>query len=142
MRVLLDTDVILDFLLVRESFFENASELLELNAQGIFDAYVSSITPINVFYLGRKVVGAPKIREGIAHLLTLVRISSVTRESLEQALGLPFADYEDGVQHVVATNSGLEAIVTRNLRDYKHATLPIFSPSDFLEKLKSQQSQR
>ena len=138
MRVLLDTDVILDFLLVREPFFEAASELLELNAHGIFDAYVSGITPINVFYLGRKVVGAPKIRKGIARLLTLVRICNVTKKSLEQALGLPFADYEDAVQHAVATGNGLEAIVTRNLRDYKQATLPIFSPSDFLKKLKSQ----
>lgn len=72
MRVLLDTDVMLDFLLERRPFFEAASELLELNANSVFDAYVSSITPINVFYLGRKFVGAPKIRQGIADLPTLV----------------------------------------------------------------------
>ena len=111
MRVLLDTDVILDFLLERSPFFEASSELLELNANGIFDAYISGITPINVFYIGRKIVGAPKIRQGIADLLKLVRISSVTQESLEEALGLPFADYEDAVQHAVATNSGPIAIV-------------------------------
>ena len=140
MRVLLDTDVILDFLLERRPFFEAASELLEFNANGIFDAYISAITPINVFYLGRKVVGAGKIRQGIADLLKLVRISNVTQESLEKALVLPFADYEDAVQHAVATSSGLEAIVTRNLSDYKNATLQVFSPSDYLEKLKSQQS--
>lgn len=138
MRVLLDTDVILDFLLERGPFFEAASELLELNANGTFDAYISGITPINVFYIGRKIVGAPKIREGIADLLKLVRIGSVTQESLEEALGLPFADYEDAVQHAVATSSGLEAIVTRDLGDYKNATLPVFSPPDFLNKLRTE----
>jgi predicted nucleic acid-binding protein len=138
MRVLLDTDVILDFLLERTPFFEPASELLELNANGIFDAYISAITPVNVFYTGRKVVGASNIRQGVADLLKLVRVSSVTQESLEKALGLPFADYEDAVQHAVASSNGMEAIVTRDIGDYKNATLPVFSPPDFLDKLRTE----
>jgi len=137
MRVLLDTDVILDFLLERNPFFEAASELIELNANDAFEAYISGITPINVFYIGRKIVGAAKIRQGITDLFTLVRISDVTRESL---LGLPFVDYEDAAQHAVAMNSKLDAIVTRDLSDYKNATLPVFSPLRFLEKLRSQQT--
>lgn len=140
MRALLDTDVILDFLLERRPFFEPASDLLELNADGVFDAYISDITPINVFYIGRKVVGAPKIRQGITDLLKLVRVISITKESLEEALALPFADYEDAVQHTAATSGALDAIVTRDLGDYKNATLQVFSPSDYLEKLKSQQT--
>jgi predicted nucleic acid-binding protein len=139
MRVLLDTDVILDFLLERTPFFEAASELIELNANDIFEAYVSGITPVNVFYIGRKIVGAAKIRQGITDLLTLVHISGVTGESLEEALGLAFADYHDAVQHAVAMNSGLDAIVTRDLGDYKNATLQVFSPLKFLEKLRSHQ---
>jgi predicted nucleic acid-binding protein len=139
MRALLDTDVILDFLLERKPFSEAASDLLEHNANGIFDAYISGITPINVFYLGRKVVGAPKIRQGIADLLRLVRISSVTLESLEKALDLPFADYEDAVQYCCATAEGLEAIVTRNVTDYKNSTLPVFTPAEFLSHIKSPQ---
>lgn len=136
---MLDTDVTLDFLLEREPFFEAATKLFELNANGIFDAYISAITPINVFYLGRKVVGAPKIRQGIADLLKLVRITSVTQESLEKALGLPFADYEDAVQHCCATVEGLEGIVTRNVKDYKNSTVPVFTPAEFLNHIKSRQ---
>ena len=138
MRVLLDTDVILDFLLRRSPFFEVASELMELTAHDIFDAHISAITPINVFYIGRKIVGTSKIREGITDLLKLVRIASVTQQSLEDALGLPFADYEDAVQHAVATSNGLDAIVTRDFGDFKNASLQVFSPSQFLDKLKSQ----
>jgi predicted nucleic acid-binding protein len=135
MRVLLDTDVILDFPLDRKPFFQAASELLELNANGSFDAYISSITPINVFYIGRKVVGASKIRQGIDDLLRLVRVTAVDQSSLIQALGLPFADYEDAVQHTSASNAGLDAIVTRNLDDYKSATLKVYSPTEFLDHL-------
>jgi len=68
----------------------------------------------------------------------VVQIDNVTRESLEEALGLPFADYEDAVQHAVATSNGLDAIVTRDLGDYKNASLHVYSPSEFLDKLKSQ----
>lgn len=140
MRVLLDTDVILDFLLERMPFFPAASELLELNANGTFDAYISSITAINVFYIGRKVVGAIKIRQGIDDLLRLVRVTAVDRASLIQALALPFTDYEDAVQHTSASAAGLDAIVTRNLSDYKNSTLPAYSPADFLNHLKHQQT--
>jgi len=138
MRVLLDTDIIFDFLLEREPFFQVARDLILFNTTGQFEGYISSITPINLFYHGRKIVGAGKAREGIADLLRLVRACPITHACLVQALSLSFADYEDAVQHSSAAASGLDAIVTRNLKDYKNATLPIFSPMDFLAKLKSQ----
>jgi predicted nucleic acid-binding protein len=140
MRVLLDTDVILDFLLDRKPFFQAASELLKRNASGSFDGYISSITPINVFYVGRKVVGAAPIRQGIDDLLRLVRVAAVDHSTFVQAIGSPLADYEDAVQHASAVAAGLEAIATRNLDDYRNATLPVYSPVDFLDQLELQQT--
>jgi predicted nucleic acid-binding protein len=135
MRVLLDTDVILDYLLEREPFNQTAEKLLELNAQGIFDAYISSITPINVFYIGRKIIERDKLKQALHDLLLAVSICPITHAALSQALNLPFADYEDAAQHASATTSHLDAIITRNLKDYKKATLPVFSPTDFLKQL-------
>jgi hypothetical protein len=51
------------------------------------------------------------------------------------AHSLQWSDYEDAIQHASATASGIEAIVTRNLNHYKDATLPIYSPADFLAQL-------
>ena len=110
------------------------------NTNGEFEGYISSITPVNLFYHGRKIVGAAKIRQGIADLLKLVRVCPITQASLIQALALPFADFEDAVQHASAAENDLEAIVTRNLKDYKNSTLSIFSPNDFLARLKSEQT--
>jgi predicted nucleic acid-binding protein len=135
MRVLLDTDVILDYLLEREPFAQTACELLELNAQGIFDGYISGITPINVFYIARKIIERGKLKQVLNDLLVAVRVCPITHAVLSQALTLPFNDYEDAVQHASATASHLDAIVTRNLDDYKNATLPVFSPTDFLNPL-------
>ena len=135
MRVLLDTDVVLDYLLEREPFAQTAGKLLELSAQGTFDAYISGITPINIFYIARKVMERDKLRLTLNDLLLAVRVCPITHDVLRQALALPFADYEDAVQHVSATASSLDALVTRNLSDYQTATLPVFSPTDLLNQL-------
>lgn len=137
MRVLLDTDVVLDFVLERASFFEAAGELFELAAQDAYVGYVSAITPVNIFYLGRKVKGAAPTQQAIRDLLTAVQVCPVDQTVLKDAFALPFADYEDAVQHASAAAAGLDAIVTRNLDDYKNATLPVFSPTDFLNHLKT-----
>jgi predicted nucleic acid-binding protein len=139
MRVLLDTDVVLDHLLERVPFAETAGKLLELNVLGAFDGYISAITPINIFYIGRKFMGRDELRQALQDLLLAVHVCSTTHDILSQAFGLPFADYEDAVQHACATANNLEAIVTRNLEDYKNATLPVFSPTEFLNQLTSPQ---
>ncbi|HEY0101293.1 MAG TPA: PIN domain-containing protein [Pyrinomonadaceae bacterium] len=138
MRVLLDSDVVLDFVLERKPFVEAAGELFELIAQGACDRYVSGITPINVFYLMRKAKGIDKARQAIGDLLIAFQVCPITHTVLKDACALPFADYEDAAQHASATASSLDAIVTRNLDDYKNATLPVYSPSDFLNHLKAQ----
>ena len=138
MRVLLDTDVVLDVIAERVPFAAAASELLDLGEQGLFEAYISAITPINIFYIARKAKSGANLRQAIEQLLQAVRVCPVDRSVLTDALISPITDYEDAVQHASAVAVGLDAIVTRNLGDYKNAALPIYSPTDFLSHLKSQ----
>lgn len=135
MRVLLDTDVVLDLLLDREPFAETAARLWEFHEQRIFEAHISGITPVNVFYIARKLKGQDLARLAVSELLRAVRVCPLDESALQSALSLPFADYEDAVQHACATASRLDAIVTRNLEDYKDATLPVLSPTDLLDRL-------
>src|SRR5436309_967223 len=99
MRVLLDTDVVLDFMLEREPFAEVARKLFEMIAQRAFDGYVSGITPVNIFYIGRKVKGVDATKQAISDLLTTVRVCPIDQDVLDDALASPIADYEDAVQH-------------------------------------------
>ena len=138
MRALLDTDVVLDVITERAPFAVAAAELLDLNEQGLFEAYISAITPINIFYIARKAKSSPDLKQAVKHLLQAVRVCPIDHAVLTDALALPFADYEDAVQHVSAGAIGLDAIVTRNLDDYQNATLPVYSPFDFLNYLKAQ----
>lgn len=140
MRVLLDTDVVLDVIMARVPFAQAAAELLDLHQQGLFEAYISGITPINIFYIARKARSSTDLRQAISKLLQTVRVCPLDHSVLTNAFNLPFNDYEDAVQHACATAGQLDAIVTRNLEDYKNATLPVFAPADFLSHIKAQRS--
>ncbi len=139
MRALLDTDVVLDVILALEPFARASTDLLNLNEQGLFEAYISGITPINIFYIAHKAKVRGNLREAIRQLLLSVRVCPLDHAILTTALALPFSDYEDAVQYASATENHPDAIVTRNLDDYRNATLPIFSPTDFLNQLTSDQ---
>jgi len=137
MRVLLDTNVVLDFLLDRAPFAEAAAALWQANEDGRLAAYVSVITPINVFYIARKLKGAPAARQLVESLLAACRVCELDRDMLLSALSLPLKDFEDAAQVVSAEGESLDALVTRDPNDYKNIRLPVLSPSDCLKRLSS-----
>src|SRR5690606_20406938 len=97
--------------------------------------FISAITPVNVFYLARKYTGAETARQLLDTLMNLWRVCPVDDRVLQAALALPLAEYEDAVQHASATAQNLDALVTRNLDDYRQATLEVLSPAEFLTRL-------
>jgi len=135
MRVLFDTNIILDLLLDREPFAEHAAELWCANADGRIEGFVSVITPINLFYIARRLRDHTTAFRAVQELLAAFAVCPLDQSSLHTALTLPFNDYEDAVQHVSAVNNSLDAIVTRNLKDFAGATIPVFSPAELLAKL-------
>lgn len=135
MRVLLDTNVILDFVLDRAPFARAAADIWQANEDGKIDAYVAAITPVNMFYIVRKVAGRAEAQSVLSGLLAACRIAPLDDRALKEALTLPFKDYEDAVQHVCATASQLDAIITRDPKDFEGATMPVLSPSEFLAQL-------
>jgi len=136
MRVLLDTDVVLDLILAREPFARDAVELFDLAEAGAFEPYISAITPLNIFYIARTAKAVRDLRHAIQMLLERVGVCPVNKSILTSALTLRFIDYEDAVQHSSATAESVDAIVTRNVRDYKNSTLAVYTPEDFLTRLK------
>ncbi len=133
MRILLDTNVVLDLILERQPFVAEATTLWELHQQNKLDAYISPITLINVFYVTRKIKDRETARRAVAKLAQGLLICSTNTQVLQDALTLAFNDYEDAVQHAAATHAGLKAIITRDTSDYAAATLPVSTPTDFLQ---------
>ena len=135
MRILLDTNVVLDFLLKRNPFDLEAKEIFKRSAIGDCQLYVSPITPINAFYTIRKEKSKATAFSSVEGLMKLVDIAKTDKKVLQGAFKISFKDYEDAVQHESAIAENLNAIVTRNEKDFKNGTIQIYSPVDFLKVL-------
>ena len=137
MRVLLDTNVVLDFVLARQPFFVKVDENFVKLQNDEFEAFVSPITPINVFYTTRKEKDKTVAFAAIEELLKLVQITKSDNRIFQNALLLGFKDYEDAVQHECALAENLDAIVTRNTKDYKNSSIKVYTPTEFLQFLQT-----
>lgn len=135
MRALLDTDVILDLFLNRQPFVIEAAAIWQANENRRFVGYVSAITPVNVFYIARKLKGVVVAQQAVIEIITALQVCPLDHAMMRAAMALPLKDYEDAVQHASAAANGLDAIITRNLADYAGANLPVLSPGDFLSRL-------
>jgi predicted nucleic acid-binding protein len=135
MKILLDTDVILDLVLDRAPFAEDASAIWLAHEEQRITAYIAAITPINVFYIVRKIKGSAIASEGVGLLLTTLEISPIDQHILQQAFDLAMSDFEDATQVTSALTAGLDAIVTRNTVDFKAAPIPVFTPKELLDRL-------
>jgi len=136
-RILLDTDINLDFVLARQPFFVEAKEIFLRLAQNKFEAYIADITAINIYYFGRKEIGRSNALKELEKLLRLVKVCTVNSAILQKAINSPITDYEDAVQHECAVTENLNAIVTRNAKDYKNSSVKVFSPTEFLQFLQT-----
>ena len=135
---MLDNDVVLDYVLHRVDHFESAAEIFRLLDTSKIDVFVSSITPVNTFYTTRKEKGLEAATQAVQLLLDTVRFCVSDRSVLQNAFDLGFSDFEDAVQCSSAISEGLDAIVTRNAKDYADSPIQIYSPAEFLEVLQNE----
>jgi predicted nucleic acid-binding protein len=131
-KVLFDTNVVLDHMLEREPFVDAAEQLLSLVDSGRIDGAICSTTATTIHYLASKAVGAPAAMEYLRKLLAIFDVACVDREVLLSALDAGFSDFEDAVLHEAASSFGAAAIVTRNGKDFARSTLPVFDPVELL----------
>jgi predicted nucleic acid-binding protein len=135
MRALVDTNILLDLVLDRTPFVEDATVIWDACRAERFIGYVSAISPLNVFYVVRRARDGAIARQAVEDVLAAFDVCSVDAEALETALALPLKDFEDAVQLASALAYQLDAIVTRDPNDFAGASLPVYSPADFLKQL-------
>jgi len=136
MRVLFDTNVILDVLLERQPFSEPASKLLSKVEKGKIIGLICATTITTIYYLVNRTLDRKKADECIDLLLNLLEVASVNRVVIETARTLEFRDFEDAVVYASALHSGCSCVVTRNLKDFSASEIPVFSPEELLRALR------
>lgn len=135
-KIFLDTDVIMDFLLKREPFAKTAAQLFEMAEMSVITIHTSSVCFGNIYYIARKWLGHENVLLFLKRLTLLAIVLPVDNFVISQALDSNFKDFEDAIQHFTALHANhIEAILTRNTKDYQQSQLPVFTPDEFLAML-------
>ena len=139
MNVLIDTNVVLDQLVKREPFCENAERIRLLSEKGLITSYISASAVTDIYYIARKEIGDKiKAIDLLNDLLKTTNIAAVTETSIHEALNLKWDDFEDAVQYVAGQNVSADFIITRKANDFSGSDINVISPEDFLKKITSQ----
>jgi predicted nucleic acid-binding protein len=134
-KVLIDTDVLIDFLGGRQPFVMDAEKIFSLCEMGKIKAYVTPVIISNAYYILRKKHGDKKTRKKIVGLMDMVDVLTINKKAVVQALHSSFRDFEDSLQNEAAEAFKVEVILTRNTKDYKKSKLAVMEPKDFLKTL-------
>ena len=130
MRVLFDTNIVLDLLLDRSPYADAAADLFAKVENGTIIGYLCATTITTVHYLASKVVGSARAKKEIAKLLSIFQVAAVNRTVLESALRTHFSDFEDAVLHEAAFHAGVEVVVTRNVKDFKKSRITVYDSAE------------
>jgi predicted nucleic acid-binding protein len=135
-RVLLDTNVILDFLLRREPNYGYAQSIIKKTVNGNVQGYITATMATDIFFMLQKTNGKTFASNSLDDLLIILDVLTVYRDDVYSALYSGWDDFEDALQAHVAVRGGMDAIVTRNIKDYKKAKdIDIILPNGFLQYL-------
>lgn len=132
MKILIDTNIILDHLLDRAPFNKAATHIFSETERGQLDAFIGGTTVTTIHYLVTKALGSKTARMALEQLLRLFEVAPITRTVLASALLLKFPDFEDAVLHEAAMHVGAQAIVTRDTKGFQQASIPVYSSDDFV----------
>ncbi len=133
-KVLIDTDVILDFFFDRKPFSDNAAQILALCELNQIKGFITSVIISNVYYLLRQTATHEKVVEKLVQLTSITEVLTTDKTVILKALNSSFKDFEDALQNFSAEISGeVDVIITRNIKDYKQSSLGVLSPGNYLK---------
>lgn len=132
-KVFVNTDIILDLLSNREAFYIHSANLFSAADKGEIEIYVSSLSFANLNYILSNQFAAEQAKKKLLKFKTLVKVLPVTDKVVDLALSSDFKDFEDGIQYFTATENNIKILLTRNLRDFKTAEIPVMTAEQFLK---------
>lgn len=136
MKLLIDTNVVLDVLLKRAPFYEKGVRILKLSAREDVREFVSASAITDIYYISYRLLKDKEtVRDLIRNLLKIISIAAVSEDEIKEALELEWDDFEDSVQYSVALLGDIDGIVTRNTDDYNTSGIAVWTPEQLLEQI-------
>ncbi|WP_316827881.1 PIN domain-containing protein [Pedobacter miscanthi] len=135
-NIVIDSDVLLDFFLQRKPFLDESIKILSACEKRQVKGFVTGLIISNTYYLLRKHFQHKMIMTDFKQLLVFLDVIIIDKNAIIKAIDSEFTDFEDALQNFSAENHGsINAIVTRNIKDYKKSKLSVLTPTMFLKTL-------
>jgi predicted nucleic acid-binding protein len=132
-KILIDTDVILDFFFDRKPFSEFAATIISWSETKTIEGFITPVICSNVYYLLRQTAKHEKVIEKLTQLLTIVDVIQMDKQVIKSALTSEFNDFEDALQNFAAIQKGdIKVILTRNIKDFKKSKISIMTPENYI----------
>jgi predicted nucleic acid-binding protein len=132
----MDTNVVIDFLADRKPFSLDAAKLFNAAISSKAVIYISAVSYNNIYYILRRSLGNDATIKVLEELAGMTKIADVTDAVIRASLKTNFKDYEDAIQYYCALSiKKIDFIVTRNTKDFKKSTLPVFTPVEAIGSL-------
>jgi predicted nucleic acid-binding protein len=132
-RVLFDTDVLLDFLFDRKPFSDHTLKLLLACQDKKMIGFLTPVIFSNMYYILRQQASDFYVKEKLDVLLSILRVLPMSEQTVHLAINSSFKDMEDALQYFSALkNANVDAILTRNTKDFKKSAIPVFLPSEWI----------
>ncbi len=135
-KVLIDTDVILDFFFDRQPFSEYSAQVIGLCETSQIIGFVTPVIYSNVYYILRQTAPHNKVIEHLKQLLMITEVLLMDKEVVSNALNSGFKDFEDSLQNFSAMKNGqIDVILTRNLKDYSKSEIGVLTPESYIKSI-------
>ena len=135
-KVLIDTDVILDFFFDRQPFSEYSTQVLGLCEIKKIIGYVTPVIYSNVYYILRQTSKHEKVIDNLKQLSMITDVLLMDKDVVINALNSGFNDFEDSLQNSAAIKHGeIDVILTRNLKDYRKSQIGILTPESYIKSI-------
>jgi predicted nucleic acid-binding protein len=134
MKLLIDTNIILDVILKREPFYNDSLSILNLSKRNDVCEYISASAVTDIYYIAYRALKNHDIVKHLLHeLFVIVNVAEVTELEINNALKSDWKDFEDAVQYSVAMSKEIDMIITRNPDDYSNSNIQVLTPAQALK---------
>ena len=135
-RILIDSNVIFDYLSVNKGFEEDATKIFELAIQKKAVELMSASAVTDIYYVLKKRYSSPsRALEELKIIREYIQVLPVTERDIDRAIERNWKDFEDAVQYTVAETNAVDYIITRDIKGYEETGIPVMQPREFIKKV-------
>ncbi len=136
-KLFIDTNVMLDLLGERVPYYDAMAKIATFADKGQVKLVVSALSYATTFYLLAKFEGSNVVKEKLRKFKVIAAVADLTNKVIDKGLSSNFPDFEDALQYHCALTMDCNILITRNVKDFKGAVIPVLTPLEYLRSLQN-----